>query len=107
MEAAERCIGLAARYANQPRRVAETVSANCLLTQGDEAIIAMTTAYNVVLSRLIAGDKLTPAISDSLMQLVHRGELPFHAVTKSNLAPSRPVIPTHPGQGASPLRMRC
>jgi ADP-ribosylglycohydrolase len=55
---------------NQPRKVAETVSANCLLTQGDEAIVAMTTAYNVILSRLIAGEKLTPAISDTLMQLV-------------------------------------
>jgi len=98
-EAAERCIVLAARYANQPRRVAETVSANCLLTQGDEAIIAMTTAYNVVLSRLIAGDKLTPAISDSLMQFVHSGELPFHAVTKSNLAPPRPGDPDPPRAG--------
>lgn len=76
-EAAERAIGLAAHYANNPRKVAETVSVNCLLTQGDEAIIAMTTAYNVILSRLIAGEKLTPAISDTLMQLVQSGELPF------------------------------
>ena len=98
-EAAERAIVLAAHYAHQPRKVAETVSANCLLTQGDEAIVAMTTAYNVILSRLIAGEKLTPAISDTLMQLVQSGELPFHSVTKSNLAPPRPGDPDPPRAG--------
>ncbi|WP_237089672.1 ADP-ribosylglycohydrolase family protein [Nitrosospira lacus] len=98
-EAAERAIVLAAHYANHPRKVAETVSANCLLTQGDEAIVAMTTAYNVILSRLIAGEKLTPVISDKLMQLVQNGELPFHSVTKSNLAPPRPGEPDPPRAG--------
>lgn len=98
-EAAERAIVLAAHYANHPRKVAETVSANCLLTQGDEAIVAMTTAYNVVLSRLIGGAKLTPEISDTLMQLVQSGELPFHSVTKSNLAPPRPGDPDPPRAG--------
>jgi len=103
-EAAERGIVLAARYANHPRKVAEMVSANCLLTQGDEAIVAMTTAYNLVLSRLIAGEKLTPAISDSLMQLVQSGELPFHSVTKNNLAPPRPgdLDPPRAGRFSSP-----
>src|SRR3984893_16359099 len=43
-EAAERAVVLAARYGLNPRTVAETVSANCLLTQADEAIVAMTTA---------------------------------------------------------------
>lgn len=98
-EAAERAIVLAAHYANQPRKVAETVSANCLLTQGDEAIVAMTTAYNVILSRLIAGEKLTPVVSDMLMRLVQSGELPFHSVTKSNLAPPRPGDPDPPRAG--------
>ena len=98
-EAAERAIVLAAHYASYPRKVAETVSSNCLLTQGDEAIVAMTTAYNVVLSRLIAGDKLTPSISDTLMHLVQSGELPFHSVTKSNLAPPRPGDPDPPRAG--------
>ena len=44
-EAAERAVVLAARYALNPRKVAETVSANCLLTQTDESIVAMTTAF--------------------------------------------------------------
>ena len=98
-EAAERAIVLAAHYANNPKKVAETVSANCLLTQGDEAIVAMTTAYNVILSRLILGEKLEPGISDRLMELVHDGELPFHAVTGDNLAAPRPGDPDPPRAG--------
>ena len=43
-EAAERALVLAARYASAPAKVAQAVSANCLLTQADEAIVAMTTA---------------------------------------------------------------
>src|SRR6187431_3198064 len=40
-ETAERALVLAARYATTPAKVAETVGANCLLTQADEAIVAM------------------------------------------------------------------
>jgi ADP-ribosylglycohydrolase len=98
-ESAERAIVLAARYAKQPRRVAETVSSNCRLTQGDDAIIAMSTAYNCVLSQLVAGEKLSPAISDKLMQLVKGGELPFHTVTGENLAAPRKGDPDPPRAG--------
>lgn len=103
-ESAERAIVLAARYAKQPRRVAETVSANCRLTQGDDAIVAMSTAYNCVLSLLVGGEKLTPAISDKLMQLVQGGELPFHSVMKSGFAAPRPGDPDPPlaGRFSSP-----
>lgn len=98
-EAAERVIALAVRYAREPRKVAEHVSANCLLTQADEAIVAMTTAYGLVLSRLALGEKLTPAISDTLMHLVHDGEIPFHAVTGKNFAAPRPGDPDPPRAG--------
>jgi len=98
-EAAERAIVLAVCYAQHPQKVAESVSANCLLTQGDEAIVAMTTAYNLVLSRLVLGEKMTPAISDTLMKLVHHGEIPFHAVTGNNLSPPRPGDPDPPRAG--------
>lgn len=103
-ESAERAIVLAARYAKQPRRVAETVSANCRLTQGDEAIIAMSTAYNCVLSLLVGGEPLIPALSDKLMQRVQSGELPFHAVTKDgSVAPQRgDPDPPRAGRFASP-----
>lgn len=89
-EAAERAIVLAARYAKHPKKVAEHVASNCRLTQGDDAIVAMSTAYNCVLSLLVAGEKLTLAISEKLMQLVHSNDLPFHSVTKSDFsAPHR------------------
>jgi len=98
-EAAERAIVLAALYARHPQKVAESVSSNCILTQGDEAIVAMTTAYNCVLSQLVNGEKLTPAISDTLMKLVQNGELPFHAVTKGNFEGPRPGDPDPPRAG--------
>jgi len=98
-EAAERALVLAARYAGTPRKVAETVSANCLLTQADEAIVAMTTAYCCTLALLVRGEKLDVNLSDKLMDLVKRGELPFHAVTSANLQPPRPGDPDPPRAG--------
>jgi ADP-ribosylglycohydrolase len=80
-EAAERAIVLAARYALDPGKVAETVSAHCELTQSDPAIVAMSTAYNVVLALLVSGESLDATISDKLMELVRNGRLPFQAVT--------------------------
>jgi ADP-ribosylglycohydrolase len=98
-EAAERAMVLAARYANDPAKVARTISANCLLTQADEAIVAMTTAYGCVLALLVQGEKLDEAISDKLMALVKRGELPFHAVTSDKLGPPKPGDPDPPRAG--------
>jgi ADP-ribosylglycohydrolase len=98
-EAAERAIVLAARYALDPRKVAETVSANCILTQGDPAIVAMTTAYNAVLSVLVSGEKLDASISGKLMDLVQKGHLPFHTVTTARLGPPRPGEPDPPNAG--------
>ncbi len=98
-EAAERALVLAARYASEPARVAQTVSANCLLTQADEAIVAMTTAYCSVLALLVQGEKLDASISDKLMDLVKQGELPFHAVTSDRLGPPKPNDPDPPRAG--------
>jgi ADP-ribosylglycohydrolase len=95
-EAAERALVLAARYATAPAKVAETVSANCLLTQADEAIVAMTTAYCCVLAMLVRGEKLDPSLSDKLMDLVKGGELPFHTVTSDKLQPPKPGDPDPP-----------
>jgi ADP-ribosylglycohydrolase len=86
-EAAERALVLAARYAATPGRVAETVSANCVLTQSDEAIVAMTTAYCCTVGLLVRGEKFDPWISDTLMDLAQSGELPFHSVTSGKLQP--------------------
>jgi ADP-ribosylglycohydrolase len=103
-EAAERAIVLAARYALDPRKAAETVSANCILTQADPAIVAMTTAYNVVLALLVSGAKLDATISDKMLDLVQKGHLPFHAVTTSRLSPPRPgqSDPPNAGKFSSP-----
>jgi ADP-ribosylglycohydrolase len=98
-EAAERAIVLAARYALDPRKAAETVSANCVLTQADPAIIAMTTAYNAVLALLISGERLDATISDKLMELVKKGHLPFHTVTNDRLSPPCPGQPDPPNAG--------
>jgi ADP-ribosylglycohydrolase len=98
-EAAERALVLAVRYANAPAKVAQTVSANCLLTQADEAIVAMTTAYCSVLALLVQGEKLDAAISDKLMNLVKQGELPFHVVTSDRLGPPKTGDPDPPRVG--------
>jgi hypothetical protein len=45
----------------------------------------MSAAYNCVLAQLINGERLTPAISGTLMALVHSGALPFHSVTTGDL----------------------
>lgn len=103
-EAAERALVLSARYAAAPAKVAETVSSNCLLTQSDEAIVAMTTAYCCVLALLVAGERLDPLLSDKLMDMVRAGDLPFHAVTEDRAGPPAPGAPHRPraGQFSSP-----
>src|SRR5260221_3902288 len=98
-EAAERAIVLAARYALDPRKATEAAFANCVLTQADPAIVAMTTAYNAVLALLISGEKLDATISDKLMELVKKGHLPFHTVTTDRLSPPRPGLPDPPNAG--------
>ncbi len=83
-ESAERAIVLAALYAQQPNRLAQSVVANCHLTQNDPAIMAMSLAYAAVLGQLVKGEKMGPEISMTLMKLVKSGELPFHSVTGKN-----------------------
>jgi ADP-ribosylglycohydrolase len=103
-EAAERALVLAARYAKIPAKVAQTVNLNCMLTQADEAIVAMTTAYCCVLAMLVAGETLDPFLSDKLMELVKKGDLPFHAVTSGDLHPPKPADsdPPRAGKYSSP-----
>jgi ADP-ribosylglycohydrolase len=102
-EAAERALVLGIRYARDPRRLAQSVSSNCLLTQGDEAIVAMTTAYCCILGALVAGERLDSELSDKLMASVKSGDLPFHTVTSDRLkAPPRGDEPSRAGTFASP-----
>ncbi|EDY18205.1 ADP-ribosylation/Crystallin J1 [Chthoniobacter flavus Ellin428] len=102
-EAIERALVLGARYALDPKRLAETVSANCLLTQSDEAIVAMSTAYCCVLGQLVAGERLDEQLSDKLMDLVKSRALPFHAVTSGHLQPPKSdAEPARAGHFSSP-----
>lgn len=98
-EAAERALVLAVRYARTPRKVAGSVNSNCLLTQADEAITAMTTAYCCVLALLVNGAKFDVQLSDRLMDLVKVGDLPFHAVTSDKLQPPKVGDPDPPRAG--------
>ena len=88
-EAAERALVLAARYAKCPSRMAAVVRSNCVLTQSDEAIACMTTAYCCVLALLVQGETLDPLLSDKLLELAKAGELPFHVVTDEDLQPPK------------------
>lgn len=103
-EAAERALVLAARYAKDPAKVAKAVSSNCLLTQSDQAIVAMTTAYCCVLALLVGGERLDPFLSDKLMDLVKAGDLPFYAVTTGKTQPPKPgdTEPPRAGRFSSP-----
>lgn len=99
-EALERALVLGVRYARHPALLAKSVSSNCLLTQKDEAIVAMTTAFCCVLGQLVNGEKLDANLSDKLMTLVKKGELPFHAVTSGRLQPPKVGVPEAPRAGS-------
>src|SRR5258708_31182058 len=102
-EAIERALVLGARYALEPHRVAESVAANCRLTQGDKAMLAMSPAFCCVLAQLVAGEPFDMAISDKLMALVKAGHLPFHAVTSDRLKTPKPgAEPPRVGRFSSP-----
>lgn len=103
-EAIERILALAVRYACQPARLAETITANTTLTQTDEVIVSMTVAYGAVLGMLVQGHTLNDRLSGKLMRLVNKGELPFHHITSENLQPPLPGDPDPPkaGKFASP-----
>ena len=103
-EAAERALVIAARYAKSPAKVAELVSSNCVLTQNDQAVVAMTTAYCCVISMLVMGHPLDTEISGKLIAMMRSGELPFNTMPGKAGAPSQVMDPLRPlaGSFASP-----
>ena len=98
-EAIERTLALAVRFAGQPSRLAQAIAANTVLTQNDQAIVAMTVAFGAVLGMLVQGHTLNAHLSGKLMRLVNSGELPFHHITSDNLQPPRPGDPDPPRAG--------
>lgn len=103
-EAIERTLAIAVRYAREPERLADGIARNTLLTQIDEAVVAMTVAYGAVLGLLVQGEALDPALSGKLMAQVKSGALPFHTVTTGKLQAPRPGKAERPSAGrfASP-----
>ncbi|HEY5751852.1 MAG TPA: ADP-ribosylglycohydrolase family protein [Chthoniobacterales bacterium] len=103
-EAIERTLAIAVRYAKSPRQLADNISRNTALTQADDTVQSMTVAFGAVLGLLVQGHRLDANISDKLMRLVKKGELPFHAVTEGKLQPPFPGDPDPPraGRFASP-----
>ena len=103
-EAIERTLAIAVRYALEPGKLASAVSANTLITQNDELVVSMTVAFGAVLGLLVQGHPLDTSISAKLMKQVGSGALPFHAVTRPNLAPPQPgdSDPPRAGRFASP-----
>jgi len=98
-EAIERTLAIAVRYARQPSLLASTVGSNTVLTQTDDLVVSLTVAYGAVLGMLVRGFTLDRNLSAKLMQQVHTGELPFHAITSGNLQPPQPGDPGPPPVG--------
>lgn len=78
-EAAERVVILAARFASDPSRAAQAANANTLLTQNDSLVVQQSVAFASVVAALVRGEKFDGNISDTLMDLVDDGTLPFVA----------------------------
>ena len=101
-EAAERVLAIAVRHALDPAALADAVTRNCVLTQTDGTVVAMTVAFGAVLGMLVEGHPLDEEISAKLMLRVKRGELPFHTVTRGKLEAPEPGAAEAPVAGRFP-----
>jgi ADP-ribosylglycohydrolase len=97
-EAIERALAIAIRYADAPKKLVEYVESNAVLTQSDETVLALTIAFCLVLGLLVTGQRFDAKISDTLVQMVEDGVLPFHTTARS-MPRSRPPLA---GQFSSP-----
>jgi ADP-ribosylglycohydrolase len=88
-EAAERVLAIAVRYALDPAALAAAVTRNCVLTQTDGTVVAMTVAFGAVLGMLVEGHPLDEDFCEADAR-VKRGELPFHTVTRGKLEAPAP-----------------
>ncbi len=84
-ESLERNIPTAIYYAKDMKNLCASITQNTALAQSDNVTGSLSVAFNVVLATLINGEALNGDISKKLMDKVHSGELPFHAVTLNDL----------------------
>jgi ADP-ribosylglycohydrolase len=101
-EAIERALAIAIRYANKPTELVEFVESNAVLTEYDETVLALTIAFCSVLGLLVAGQRFDAKISDTLVQMVDDGILPFHANTRPQSPASGDARQPFAGQFSSP-----
>ncbi|MDX9895411.1 MAG: ADP-ribosylglycohydrolase family protein [Desulfofustis sp.] len=103
-EAIERTLAIGIRYATRPSVLAAAIASNTVLTQTDDTVVSMTVAFGAVLGMLVQGHPFDAALSTKLMNLVKKGDLPFHAVTSDNLQPPKQGAsdPPRAGRFASP-----
>ncbi len=103
-ESLERNIPMSIAYANDLRKLSYVVAKNTAITQADDVVGSLSVAYNLVLAMLIQGEALDVNLSSKLMEKVYKKEIPFHAVTSSNLtAPKKgEQAPSNEGLFASP-----
>jgi ADP-ribosylglycohydrolase len=86
-EAAERVVILAARFADDPFRAAQTANANTLLTQNDSLVVQQSVAFASVVAALVRGEPFDDSLSDKLMDLLDKGTLPFLADSSLGAGP--------------------
>lgn len=103
-ESLERNIPLAILYANDLKSLSLLIAKNTAMTQKDDVVGSLSVAFNLVLAMLIQGEKLDDQLSNKLMKKVYRKEIPFHAVTSSNLTTPKKGEKAPPNEGlfASP-----
>src|SRR5690554_684135 len=103
-ESLERNIPTAIYYANDLRKLSYVIAKNTAITQSDEVVGSLSVAYNLVLAMLVQGEPLDENLSSKLMKKVYKKEIPFHAVTSSNLTAPRKgeKAPSNEGLFASP-----
>ncbi len=83
-EAAERVAIIAARFALDPYAAAKHAFDCCRLSQTDSLVAQQSVAFACVTAALVRGEPFDEGISDTLMDLVRDGELPF--VARSSIA---------------------
>lgn len=103
-ESLERNIPMAIVFANDLRQLCNVVAKNTAITQADEVVGSLSVAYNLVLAMLIQGEALDENLSSNLMKKVYNKEIPFYAVTSSNLTAPKlgEQAPSNEGLFASP-----
>ncbi len=83
-EAAERLTLIGARFALDPYAAAKHALDCCMLSQTDSLVAQQSVGFACVIAALVRGEPFDETLSDTLMDLVRDGTIPFTA--KSSLA---------------------